>query len=137
MAARPTAISTVDATAASPTYTLRCDLTGVRALPLLRSAADFDKLDGKLQAKLALRSTGNSQRAIMSNLDGTVFAVFQDGAIKRPQRRADDPRADLGHAVGMAARRDAIHRSHATRRLVPDRQGTGHHDRSQLWSARW
>jgi AsmA protein len=72
----------VDATAATPTYTLRCDLTGVRALPLLRSAADFDKLDGKLQAKLALRSAGNSQRAILSNLDGTVFAVFQDGAIK-------------------------------------------------------
>ena len=54
----------------------------MRALPLLRSAADFDKLDGKLQAKLALRSTGTSQRAIMSNLDGTVFAVFQDGAIR-------------------------------------------------------
>ena len=49
---------------------------------MLRSAADFDKLDGKLQAKIALRSTGTSQRAIMSNLDGTVFAVFQDGAIR-------------------------------------------------------
>jgi AsmA protein len=72
----------VDASAASPTYTLRCDLAGVRALPLLRSSADFDKLDGKLQAKLALRSVGSSQRAILSNLDGTVFAVFQDGAIK-------------------------------------------------------
>ena len=72
----------VDASMANPTYTLRCDLAGVRALPLLRSAAHFDKLDGKLQARLALRSTGNSQRAIMSNLDGTVFAVFQDGAIR-------------------------------------------------------
>ena len=72
----------VDASLPAPTYSLRSDLAGVRALPLLRSAADFDKLDGKLQAKLALRSTGNSQRAIMSNLDGTVFAVFQDGAIR-------------------------------------------------------
>jgi AsmA protein len=72
----------VDASPASPTYSLRSDLAGVRALPLLRSTADFDKLDGKLQAKLALRSTGNSQRAIMSNLDGTVFAVLQDGAIR-------------------------------------------------------
>jgi AsmA protein len=72
----------VDASAASPTYTLRCDLAGVRALPLLRSAADFDKLDGRLQAKMALRSAGSSQRAILSNLDGTVFAVFQDGAIR-------------------------------------------------------
>jgi AsmA protein len=72
----------VDASAASPAFSLRSDLSGVRALPLLRSVADFDKLDGKLQAKLALRSTGPSQRAIMSNLDGNVFAVFQDGAIR-------------------------------------------------------
>ena len=72
----------VDVSAADPNYTLRTDLAGVQALPLLRSTADFDKLDGKLQAKLALRSTGLSQRAIMSNLSGTVFAVFQDGAIK-------------------------------------------------------
>ncbi len=72
----------VDASMGSPSYSLRSDLAGVRALPLLRSAADFDKLDGRLQAKLALRSTGNSQRAILSGLDGTVFAVFQDGAIR-------------------------------------------------------
>ncbi|MDB5606788.1 MAG: putative asmA protein precursor [Bradyrhizobium sp.] len=72
----------VDASTGNPTYMMHGDLAGVRALPLLRSAADFDKLDGKLQAKLALRSSGASQRAIMSNLGGTVFAVFQDGAIR-------------------------------------------------------
>jgi AsmA protein len=72
----------VDASAASPAFSLRSDLTGVRALPLLRGIADFDKLDGKLRAKLALRSVGPSQRAIMSNLDGSVFVVFQDGAIR-------------------------------------------------------
>ena len=72
----------VDASTASPAYTLRSDLTGVRALPLLRSAANFDKLDGKMQAKIAVRSTGISQRAVMAGLNGTVFAVFQDGAIK-------------------------------------------------------
>jgi AsmA protein len=72
----------VDASGASPAYTLRSDLAGVRALPLLRSAAGFDKIDGKLQAKIAVRSSGGSQRAILSNLDGTVFAVFQDGAIR-------------------------------------------------------
>ena len=33
-------------------------------------------------SQMALRSSGNSQRAVMSNLGGTVFAVFQDGAIK-------------------------------------------------------
>jgi AsmA protein len=73
---------TVDASTANPAYTLRSDIAGVRALPLLRSAADFDKLDGKMQAKIGVRSTGTSQRGIMSNLNGIVFAVFQDGAIK-------------------------------------------------------
>lgn len=72
----------VDASTANPAYTLRSDLANVRALPLLRSAADFDKLDGKMQAKISVRSSGNSQRAIMAALNGTVFAVFQDGAIR-------------------------------------------------------
>jgi AsmA protein len=72
----------VDASAADPTYTLRCDLAGVRALPLLKSAADFDKLDGKLRAKIAVRSSGANARAILSNLGGTVFANFADGAIR-------------------------------------------------------
>ncbi|WP_029585827.1 AsmA family protein [Bradyrhizobium sp. URHD0069] len=73
---------TVDASSGNPSYALSSDLTGVRALPLLRSTADFDKIDGKLQAKIAVRSSGLSQRAIMSNLNGTVFANFQDGAIR-------------------------------------------------------
>jgi AsmA protein len=49
---------------------------------LLQAAADFDRLDGKMQAKIAVRSTGNSQRAIMTNMSGTVFALFQDGQIR-------------------------------------------------------
>ncbi|MGQ0686149.1 AsmA family protein [Bradyrhizobium sp.] len=73
---------TIDASTAVPSYALQTDLTGVRALQLLQTAADFDKLDGKLQAKIAVRSTGNSQRAIMSNMTGTVFALFQDGQIR-------------------------------------------------------
>jgi AsmA protein len=72
----------IDAGGATPAYTLRADLSGVRALPLLRSAAGFDKLDGKMQAKISVQSTGQTQRAIMSNLNGTAFATFQDGAIR-------------------------------------------------------
>jgi AsmA protein len=72
----------IDVSGSAPAYALRSDLIGVRALPLLRSAAGFDKIDGKLQAKIVVRSTGSSQRAILSNLGGTVFANFQDGAIK-------------------------------------------------------
>lgn len=73
---------TIDASTANPSFALGADLAGVRALPLLKGLADFDKLDGKLQAKVSVRSFGNSQRAIMANMSGTTFAVFQDGAIK-------------------------------------------------------
>jgi AsmA protein len=72
----------IDASGGTPAYTMRGDLIGVRALPLLRSVAGFDKLDGKLQAKITVRSDGESQRAIMSGLSGTVFANFQDGEIR-------------------------------------------------------
>ena len=72
----------IDASTANPSYALRADLTGVRALPLLKSLADFDKLDARMQAKIGVRSSGNSQRAIMANLSGTAFAVFQEGAIR-------------------------------------------------------
>jgi AsmA protein len=72
----------VDASSGSPNYAVHCDLAGVRALPLLQNLAGFDKLDGVMQAKIAGRSTGASQRAIMSNLSGTAFVNFQDGAIR-------------------------------------------------------
>ena len=73
---------TLDVSTPNPTYAMRADLTGVRALPLLSGLADFDKVDGKMQARIGVRSFGASQRAIMSNMAGTAFIVFQDGAIK-------------------------------------------------------
>ncbi|WP_229192339.1 AsmA family protein, partial [Bradyrhizobium brasilense] len=72
---------TIDARAPNPTYALRLDLAGARALPVLKSLAEFDKLDGKMQAKIALTSQGSSERAIVGNLAGTAFVVFQDGKI--------------------------------------------------------
>src|SRR4051812_10540193 len=73
---------TVDVSTPNPTYAMRADLTGVRALPLLDGLADFDRIDGRMQAKLSVRSSGTSQRAIMSDMAGTAFIVFQDGAIR-------------------------------------------------------
>ncbi|MDE2376768.1 AsmA family protein [Bradyrhizobium sp.] len=72
----------LDATSGAPSFAMHSDLVGVRALPLLNGLAGFDRLDGKLQAKIAVRSGGTSQRALMSNMQGTVFANFQDGAIR-------------------------------------------------------
>jgi AsmA protein len=72
----------VDVSGGNPTYAMHCDLVGVHALPLLTSLADFDKIDGQMQAKIAARSTGASQHAIMSNMSGTAFVIFQDGQIR-------------------------------------------------------
>jgi AsmA protein len=72
----------VDVSRDAPVYALHSDLTNVRALPLLKSAADFDSLDGRLQARIDVRSGGQSQQAIMSNMAGAVTANFQDGAIR-------------------------------------------------------
>ncbi|NPU65404.1 AsmA family protein [Bradyrhizobium sp. 83012] len=72
----------IDASTGNPAYAMHCDLVGVRALPLLQNVADFDKLDARMQGKLALRSNGASQQAIMSNLSGSAFLLFQDGAIR-------------------------------------------------------
>ena len=72
----------LETTSGAPSFAMHSDLVGVRALPLLKGLADFDRLDGKLQAKIAVRSAGNSQRALMANMQGTVFANFQDGAIR-------------------------------------------------------
>jgi AsmA protein len=73
---------TLDVSGDNPNYMLRSDLAGVRALPLLSSLAGFDKIDGKMQAKLALRSGGASQRAIIAGLSGAASVLFQDGAIR-------------------------------------------------------
>ena len=72
----------VDASSGAPTYAMHTDLVGVRALPLLSSLAEFDKIDGKMQAKIAARSQGASLQAIMSGLSGTAFVIFQDGSIR-------------------------------------------------------
>ena len=72
----------IDVSRDAPVYALHSDLTNVRALPLLKSAADFDSLDGRLQARIDVRSFGQSQQAIMSNIAGTATANFQDGAIR-------------------------------------------------------
>ncbi|UYO44291.1 AsmA family protein [Rhodopseudomonas palustris] len=72
----------IDASGAMPTFDLQGDLSGVHALPLLDGLADFDRLDGRLQAKLALRSSGGSARAIASGLSGSAAIGLRDGAIR-------------------------------------------------------
>ena len=54
---------------------------GARALQLLSDVAGFEALDGRLQAKFDVRASGESERAVMSSLSGSVDARIQDGQI--------------------------------------------------------
>jgi AsmA protein len=72
----------IDASSGNPVYAMHGDLAGARALPLLQNLIAFDKLDATMQGKLALRSSGASQQAIMSNLSGSAFLIFRDGAVR-------------------------------------------------------
>ncbi|WP_322514522.1 AsmA family protein [Rhodopseudomonas palustris] len=72
----------IDASQPTPSFSLSGDLDGVRALPLLGGLAEFDRIDGKMQAKLALRASGDSQRAILSSIAGTAFVNVRDGEIR-------------------------------------------------------
>jgi AsmA protein len=72
----------LDASIPNPIYAMRADLRGVRALPLLTSAADFTSLDGKMQAQVDIRTTGRSPREMIANLSGTTNVDFQDGQIR-------------------------------------------------------
>lgn len=72
----------VDASSGNPSYAMHGDLVGVRALPLMQNFAGFDRLDATMQAKLAVKSSGASEQAIMSNLSGSAFLVLQNGKIR-------------------------------------------------------
>jgi AsmA protein len=72
----------VDTSDAMLNQAMRINLTGLRALPLLIDVANFDALDGHMQAKIDVHSTGASLRAVMSTLGGSADILVQDGEIR-------------------------------------------------------
>ena len=72
----------LDSSKATPTTAINFDLSGVQAEPLLSDSADFEKLLGTLSSKANLTTQGASQKAMVSNLNGTGDFIFQDGAVK-------------------------------------------------------
>ncbi|MEH6952084.1 AsmA family protein [Nitrobacter sp. NHB1] len=75
-------ILSIDASTNNPSYALRANVTGVRALPLLSSLADFSTVDGRMRATADVRGTGDNLRAIMASLTGTASIDVRDGAIR-------------------------------------------------------
>jgi len=72
----------VDASDAMPNQAMRINLRGLRALPLLIDVANFDALDGRMQAKIDVHAKGASLRAVMSTLGGSADILVQDGEIR-------------------------------------------------------
>jgi AsmA protein len=72
----------LDASGLAPQQTIRMNLSGVRALPLLSELAHFQEIDGTMKAKIEARAVGTSQRDVMSTLSGSVDVLFQDGEIR-------------------------------------------------------
>jgi AsmA protein len=75
-------VLSIDAKTNNPSYALRANVTGVRALPLLSGLADFAYVDGRMQATADVRGTGASLHAIMSSLTGSASIDVRDGAIR-------------------------------------------------------
>jgi AsmA protein len=72
----------VDTSDAMLNQSIRINMRGLRALPLLIDVANFDALDGHMQAKIDVHATGASLRAVMSTLGGSADILVQDGEIR-------------------------------------------------------
>ena len=57
------------------------EIDNVAAQPLLKDAADFERIAGIGQLKAILSGKGDSEHAIASSLNGTARMTFRDGAI--------------------------------------------------------
>ena len=72
----------VDASRKTPTQQVNLSVAKFSAYPLLKDAADFERIEGKGTVNLKLSGFGASQRAIVSSLNGTANLEFVDGAVR-------------------------------------------------------
>ena len=72
----------IDANGTAPAIKAALDLTGVQAEPLFKDAFDSDRLSGKGSFQFEGAATGDSQRALVSALNGKGRIAFRDGSIK-------------------------------------------------------
>ncbi len=65
-----------------PAVDLAVTMNGVDALPLFGDAVDFRRLEGKLDAEMAVKGGGTTTDALVRSLGGNARLVFADGAIR-------------------------------------------------------
>ena len=72
----------VDGSSATPSLAAFFRLDGIDALSFLRDAADFSRIEGTASLSFDIKSSGDSEAALMSGLDGTGAMDFRNGAIR-------------------------------------------------------
>jgi len=73
---------TVDARGKSLHTTVDEKLTGILAGPLLQDLQGHDRLTGKADVNIAMRSQGTTAGEVKKSLNGSATFIFTDGAIK-------------------------------------------------------
>ncbi len=72
----------LDASGAVPAHRLDLSVSGLDAHPFLNDAVDFRTIEGKAAISLALSANGNTERALVSSLNGTAKFDFTNGALR-------------------------------------------------------
>jgi AsmA protein len=72
----------LDASGAVAAHAMHVKLDAVDALSLFSDVAQFDSLEGTLQASIDVTATGPSERAAISSLGGTVAIALSNGAVR-------------------------------------------------------
>ncbi len=72
----------INATKATPTFTLNQNLSGVQLGPLIKDALGFDIVEGTANVSLNLTTQGNMVSELKKGLSGTAALNMTEGAIK-------------------------------------------------------
>ncbi|TGS08892.1 AsmA family protein, partial [Mesorhizobium sp. M4B.F.Ca.ET.190.01.1.1] len=57
-------------------------ITGAAAAPLLHDAANFDRIEGTLDATVAVSGSGKTTKSLARSLAGKAATKFSDGAFR-------------------------------------------------------
>ena len=115
-----TGFARIDARGDTPGFTVRKDLAGIQAGPLLRDLAGKDLLSGTGTVTADMTTAGLTPQEMQQNLDGTLSLKFLDGAVyginipkmlrdtvKRVKGQQSDPtevqKTDFAELSGTAA----------------------------------
>lgn len=73
---------TADGSGDAASLDLNTAITGAAAAPLLDDAADFDRIEGTLDAKVAVSGSGKTTKSLARSLRGKAATKFSDGAFR-------------------------------------------------------